>query len=253
MKTRTSIILVLVFWTSSIFAREAIIAAKTANINNQTINKSNINLTVESNSDIYGVQFDIKYNPQEMNLSEGDIISTVSGIKVYSHVKEAGIARVLMFSMSGEKILDVNTANIAEILDINFQPVDMFNGASQVELIDVILAGKGGEELSVSTSTFEVAFYTPHQTSLSTNYPNPFNPSTTIDYQLSQYGMVSIIVYDLKGAQIKILVNEHQKADYYNVIWNGFNENGQSVASGRYLLKMTAPGYTETITMTLLK
>ena len=65
--------------------------------------------------------------------------------------------------------------------------------------------------------------------------------------------MVSMIVYDIKGAAVKTLVNEVQEADYHNVVWNGLNENGQSVASGRYILKMTAPGYAETITMTLLK
>ena len=158
-----------------------------------------------------------------------------------------------MFSMSGDKILDVNRANIADILDIDFQPADMFSGSSKVELVDIILAGKGGEEVSVSTAAFDVEFYSPQKTSLTKNYPNPFNPSTTIDYQLSDAGMVSIIVYDLKGAEVKRLVNEVQEADYHNVVWNGLNENGQSVASGRYVLKMTAPGYTETITMTLLK
>ena len=253
MKTKRNIILAIVFGASIIFASEAKIVAKTANLADQSIKKSNINLTVESTTDIYGVQFDIKYNPQELNLSESGIMSNVSGIKVYSRVKEEGIARVLMFSMSGDKILDVNTDNIADILDIDFQSVDMFNGISKVELIDVILAGKGGEEVSVSSAAFDVAFYTPQQTSLTKNYPNPFNPSTTIDYQLSDAGMVSMIIYDLKGAVVKTLVNEVQETDYHNVVWNGLNENGQSVASGRYILKMTAPGYTETITMTLLK
>ena len=253
MKTKINIILAIVFGVSNIFASEAKIVAKTANLADQSIKKSNINLTVESNTDIYGVQFDIKYNPQELNLSESGIMSNVSGIKVYSRVKEEGIARVLMFSMSGDKILDINTANIADILDIDFQPADMFNGTSKVELIDVILAGKGGEEVSVSSAAFDVAFYTPQQTSLTKNYPNPFNPSTTIDYQLSDAGMVSMIVYDIKGAAVKTLVNEVQEADYHNLVWNGLNENGQSVASGRYILKMTAPGYAETITMTLLK
>jgi flagellar hook assembly protein FlgD len=65
--------------------------------------------------------------------------------------------------------------------------------------------------------------------------------------------MVSMIIYDLKGAAVKTLVNEVQEANYHNVVWHGLNENGQSVASGRYILKMTAPGYAETITMTLLK
>ena len=253
MKTNRNIIVALIFGVSSIFASNAKIAAKTASLANQSVKKSSINLTVESISDIYGVQFDIKYNPQELSLTENDIKSKVAGINIYSRVKEEGSARVLMFGMNGEKILDVNAGNIADILDINFQPAEMFNGLSQVELVDVTLAGKGGAEVSVSTSTFEVSFNTPIRTSLSKNYPNPFNPSTTIDYELSNAGMVSLVIYDLKGAVVKTLVQEHQEPNYHNVVWDGLNNSGQSVASGRYLLKMNAPGYTETITMTLLK
>ena len=52
---------------------------------------------------------------------------------------------------------------------------------------------------------------------------------------------------------VKTLVQEHQEPNYHNVVWDGLNNSGQSVASGRYLLKMNAPGYTKTITMTLLK
>ena len=254
MKVNKNIIVALIFGSSSIFASEAKIAAKTANLVDQNVKKSSLNLTVESNSDIYGVQFDIKYNAQELNLTEGDIKSKVAGVNIYSRVKEDGIARVLMFGMNGEKILDVNANNIADILDINFQSADMFNGVSQIELIDVILAGKGGEEVSVSPSTtFEISFNTPIRTSLSKNYPNPFNPSTTINYELSTAGLVTLVIYDLKGSEVKTLVQEHQDASYHNVVWNGLNNSGQSVASGRYLLKMSAPGYTESITMTLLK
>jgi len=65
--------------------------------------------------------------------------------------------------------------------------------------------------------------------------------------------MVSVIIYDLKGAEVTTLVNKHQEADYYNILWHGLNSNGQAVASGRYIVKMTAPGFSETITMTLLK
>ena len=253
MEIKINIILTAIFGLSVIFASEAQIVAKTTNLSDKSTINSNINLSVESNTDIYGVQFDIKYNPQEINLSESGIISNVSGIKVYSRINNEGIARVLMFSMNGEKILDINEGNIRDILDINFQPHNMFNGTSKIELADIVLAGKGGEEVDVSSAFFDIAFYTPQKTSLTKNYPNPFNPSTTIDYQLSDAGIVSIVVYDLKGTEVKVLVNEFQDADYYNVLWNGLNENGQNVASGRYILKMTAPGYAKTITMTLLK
>jgi len=255
MKANKNIIVALILGASSVFASEAKIAAKTANLIDQSVKKSSLNLTVESNSDIYGVQFDIKYNAQELNLTEGDIKSKVPGVNIYSRVKEDGIARVLMFGINGEKILDVNANNIADILDINFQSADMFNGVSQVELIDVILAGKGGEEVSVSPSaTFEVSFNTPTKKSLSKNYPNPFNPSTTINYELSTAGLVTLVIYDLKGSKVKTLVQEHQDINYHNVVWNGLNNSGQSVASGRYLLKISAPdGFTESIIMTLLK
>jgi len=245
---------VFVIGSTYIFASEAKITAKTANIERQNLINSSLNLTVESDQDIYGVQFDIKYNTEELNVTDENIISKVDGIKIYSRVREDGIARVLMFGMNGEKILDINTSNFADILDINFKPVDMFNGVSQVELINLTLAGKGGEEVKVSTSTaFEVSFNTPTRTFLSKNYPNPFNPSTTINYELSTPGFVTLIVYDLKGSEVKTLVQEHQDANYYNIIWNGLNNSGQYVASGRYLLKMSAPGYSESITMTLLK
>ena len=122
MKTNRNIIVALIFGVSTIFASDAKIAAKTANLADQSVKKTSINLTVESISDIYGVQFDIKYNPQELSLTDNDIKSKVAGINIYSRVNDEGSARVLMFGMNGEKILDVNAGNIADILDINFQP-----------------------------------------------------------------------------------------------------------------------------------
>ena len=253
MNTHKNITMGLIIGLSTIFASEAKIATKIANLTDQSLGKSNINLTVESDTDILGVQFDIKYDPKELNLSENGIISKIPGINIYSSIKDDGIARVLMFSMSGDKILDINNAKMADFIEINFEPAENFHGTSQVELIDVILAGESGKEVNSFSSTFDVSFVTPKKTSLSENYPNPFNPSTTIKYELSKAGMVSVIIYDLKGAEVTTLVNKHQEADYYNILWNGLNNNGQAVASGRYIVKMTAPGFSETITMTLLK
>jgi len=250
MKTK---IITLIIGLNFIFSSEATIASKDASIKGKGSFKSNLNLTVESEVDIYGVQFDVEYNPAELTLTEDAIVSKIGGINIYSRIKEDGIARVLMFGMSGEKILDVNKTPIGDLIDINFTPSNKFTGSSFVKLIDVTLAGQAGEEVSVSTSTYEVSFVTPQKTSLFENYPNPFNPSTTIDYQLAEPGKVSIIVYDLKGSEVNTLVNEYQDATYHSVTWNGLNDNGQAVASGRYILKMNAPGYSETITMTLLK
>ena len=252
-KIKPTIILAVIFGASVIFANEAKIVLLSGKLVDQNLKKSKINFSIESNVDIYGVQFDIKFNPREINLSENRFSSNVSNVKVYSKIIEEGMARVLMFSMTGDKVLDTGTANIVDILDIDFQPMNMFNGSTQVEFIDVVLVGKGGEEMSISNHVFDVDFYIPQKTSLTKTYPNPFNSTTTIDYQLSNFGRVTIIIYDLNGVEVKTLINDDQDANYYKVMWDGINEDGQRVPSGRYVLKMTAPEYSDTITMTLLK
>ncbi len=67
------------------------------------------------------------------------------------------------------------------------------------------------------------------------NYPNPFNPSTTLSYRLKDNGTVRLVIYDLKGEKVTELVNEYQQAGYYEVNWNA-KANGLS--SGIYLFRI---------------
>lgn len=90
-------------------------------------------------------------------------------------------------------------------------------------------------------------------TSLSGNYPNPFNPSTTIRYSVKDPAPVRIEIYNLKGQLVKTLVNEHQNTGHYNVIWNGRDSSGRSVGSGVYLYRMQAGDYSSTRKMMLME
>ena len=251
-----NIIITTILTVSIIVAGEAKLAAKSAKLADHGSNKTKINLTIESEEDIYGIQFDIRYNATQLSLTEDAILSKIPGVNIYSLIKEDGIARVLMFGMSGERLLDVASDGIADLIDIQFKAEGKFRGTSVVELFDITLAGKAGIDIELGRSSiyaYEVSFLSPESTSLSKNYPNPFNPSTSIDYQLSEAGMVSLIIYDLKGAVVRNLINDHQEENYHNIVWNGKNDNGQAVASGRYILKMSTYGFSDTITMTLLK
>ena len=93
----------------------------------------------------------------------------------------------------------------------------------------------------------------PQETSLEKNYPNPFNPSTTIPFNITQAGNVALNVYDMSGSLVKTLTSDYKEAGSYKVIWNGLNNDGQQVASGQYILKMSAPSYSNTLQMTFLK
>ncbi len=93
----------------------------------------------------------------------------------------------------------------------------------------------------------------PLVTALQKNYPNPFNPETTIRYSLSNNGPVKIQIYNIKGQLIRNLVNENKKAGYYTVIWNGKDEQGKSVSSGIYFYRMQSSKYSATQKMMLMK
>ncbi|MDZ4121745.1 MAG: choice-of-anchor J domain-containing protein [Candidatus Cloacimonadaceae bacterium] len=85
------------------------------------------------------------------------------------------------------------------------------------------------------------------------NYPNPFNPSTTIRYGLKHTSPVSIEVYNLKGQKVSTLVNETKPAGDHAVTWNGTDMSGRAVSSGVYYYKMQAGKFSSTRKMILMK
>jgi len=94
----------------------------------------------------------------------------------------------------------------------------------------------------------------PVKYTLGNNYPNPFNPSTTITYQLPEAGHVTLQVYDLTGKVVNTLVGEYRPAGYHQVVWNGRNSHGVPVATGVYFYRIVADqSYVETKKMILLK
>lgn len=94
----------------------------------------------------------------------------------------------------------------------------------------------------------DVADGKPFDYSLSRNYPNPFNPSTTIKYSVANQGPVLVKIYDMLGREVSTLVNKVQPAGSYVV---EFNANG--LASGVYILKINAGTFTKSMKMMLVK
>ncbi len=80
------------------------------------------------------------------------------------------------------------------------------------------------------------------------NYPNPFNPTTTINYQLPQDGLVTIKIYDMLGKEVSTLVNEFKNTGRYNVSFNASN-----LASGTYLYQLKVNDFVATKKLVLLK
>jgi len=93
----------------------------------------------------------------------------------------------------------------------------------------------------------------PTLTQLDGNYPNPFNPETTISYSMKEAGDVRIDIYNLKGQRVKTVVNEFAGVGAHQVVWNGQDDSNNSCASGLYFYKMKSGRYSKTNKMILMK
>ncbi len=93
----------------------------------------------------------------------------------------------------------------------------------------------------------------PTEFHLAQNYPNPFNPTTRISYQLPRDTRVTLKVYNLKGEEVRTLVDGYRIAGRYEVEWNAQNNVGGRVASGVYLYRLQGDGVSEVRRMVLLQ
>jgi hypothetical protein len=95
-------------------------------------------------------------------------------------------------------------------------------------------------EASPKQSIRKVSVQTPTEYDLNGNYPNPFNPTTTIKYALPADSRVEVLIYDIMGREVKTLVNGYNGIGYKEVMWDGRNNEGQQVSSGIYICRIKA-------------
>ena len=102
-------------------------------------------------------------------------------------------------------------------------------------------------QLSISESII------PKKISLSQNFPNPFNPTTNIKYQINKPADIKITVYNLKGEVIRNLISKNEKVGFNLISWNGEDNYGAKVSSGTYIYKIETPEFSDSRKMVLLK
>ena len=155
------------------------IASLSFGLNNKsamTVN-NDFDLSFNSNQDVYGIQFDMRYDASVISVDElTNASSLVDGIDIYARTKEPGFVRVLMFSMNLDKIASAN--QFTNVIDFNITPLTTDASLNPVIVFDnIIVAGENGQELDYpSTFEYEVSNsdLVPTSTALSNVYPNPF-------------------------------------------------------------------------------
>ena len=131
------------------------------------------------------------------------------------------------------KIFDTVTDSFTTLVDSTWPPC--------------FWVGDTDEQVSIIDETLPITY------NLYNAYPNPFNPVTTLHYDLREDSFVDVSVYDLLGNVVNNLVNTNQSSGYKSVQWDATNNIGQPVSAGRYLYTIQAGDFRQTKKMVLLK
>jgi hypothetical protein len=132
-------------------------------------------------------------------------------------------------------------------------------GVANIEVIVADLAGLADTTKFILTIEERPELHVDHEEmipevfALHANYPNPFNPSTTIRFDLPEASNIRLVIYDLLGREVVRLVQGYMEAGYQRVVWNGRTVSGREVPTGIYIARMMTPEYTKSMKMVLLK
>jgi len=125
---------------------------------------------------------------------------------------------------------------------------------------DIAVANTNGNSVSILNSGAgsvdvddDLGILLPDEFKVRQNFPNPFNPMTSIKYNIPARSHVTIEIYNILGQKIRTLVDEKKSAGEYNAFWDGNNSNGNNVSAGVYFYRFRGGDYTETKKMLLLK
>jgi len=198
-----------------------------------------VNINTQDVSNINGVSFNLSYDaskfdfvPESLNgLGEVQVVSVNDGIisiaSAFDNAKFNGTISL------GFKLKGTNSVMNVEMLNADVVVNNVFSAANSA----------AGITLKAVPVTY----------ALNQNFPNPFNPTTTIEYSIPTSGHVSLVVYNVAGQKVRTLVNDSQSASFYKVVWDGKNDNGMTVGTGMYFYKLVSGNYSKIVKMTLMK
>ena len=146
--------------------------------------------------------------------------------------------------------LDLDQLTAPRKADGSLPDIDLLRPASDSELLDAgvdigfdywgLAPDLGALEYNPTTGTAIDRYQKTDKTTLYPNYPNPFNPETTIRYTLIEPGYVTLTIYNMLGQKVRTLVEHHHHPGEFNVHWQGQNDASTPVASGIYVYQLTS-------------
>ncbi|MBN2602397.1 MAG: T9SS type A sorting domain-containing protein, partial [Candidatus Marinimicrobia bacterium] len=215
-----------------------------------------LDLRVQRGIDMRGLECLIKYNPaileyQDVMISAIPEEERKQWIILSRNNTENGIVAITLFPMfkNVSKISDysrLGSVSFSALTDCEAEVLYQLTTLTTLE--DSVVMEK-----FTSKYRFETQPEIPRQFALHQNFPNPFNPTTKIRYELPKECDVKLAVFNIRGELVKWVIKDHQQPGYYEIEWNGHNDAGHLLSSGIYLYRLQAGTYLKTQKMVLMK
>jgi hypothetical protein len=195
-------------------------------------------VSLENYVEVRGYGLTVEFDSELLEFVETRVVDNILG--------ETGLAAPQVFAQTDGKVAIAAFGNTASEGDLGLNLI--FRAKQEIEDSYIELTNgalqDGTYGLNQITAPVSVRIQTrPEAYALNDNYPNPFNPETTIKYQLPDAGQVRLEVYNMLGQVVKTLVdNQFQNAGRYTLQWDATNNSGQPLSSGVYFYRILAGG-----------
>jgi len=201
-----------------------------------------VTVTVDNAASLQGFGFDLSYDTDKFEFVEAapaseDLLKGGGAeTPVFLHqLKTPGELSVANAIVDGSPV-----SGNGDVVSLTFRVLREFEDNARFEIANgVVFDGSKLSNPFVALGSLNVES-TPTEFALLQNFPNPFNPETTIKYNVANGGNVSLRIYNVVGQVVKTLVAEQQNAGRYTVRWSGTDDRGVSVSSGIYFYQITA-------------
>ena len=211
---------------------------------------SRLTFDIEYNGPIRGIEFELNYDPSMVNVMSPSLSNFQENVMLSFTEVEPGILKVLAADLQGGNI----EATEKTFITIPVEFTGREREISNVSLDGINLAGGDGSLINfvARTNSSEVKVI-PGEFALHQNFPNPFNPSTEIRFDLPEEGKVYLAIYNLMGQKIRTLFSDNMTPGYHAILWDGTNDMGSHVSTGMYFYSIQSSEFQATKKMLFLK
>lgn len=214
--------------------------------------QSDMAISADMPTEAAGVELTVSYNPEAVEMLKPQMVAGMTDFSLNYSDNGAGTMKVLLYSWrpwNDDKLIGKGLSDIITLPFVSKAPISA-DDDRVVRITKAVISDGAARNIPVGSTGPEPL---PSMFELAQNRPNPFNPTTTIDFYIDSQGDITLEVFNVLGQLVKTLVDRPMAPGQYSVVWDGTDTEGARMASGVYLYRLKSGDASQTKKMVLLK